>query len=79
MSDINSIKEDVLKERDLKKFEIIKKWVNGATKESIRTEYGDFGFSVIIAEEYKMRQKELRGIEFVESISPPTKSNIHKE
>ncbi|MHA5067861.1 hypothetical protein [Cetobacterium somerae] len=63
MSDINSLKEDVLKERDLKKFEIIKKWVNGATKESIRAEYGDFGSSVIIAEEYKMRQKELKGIE----------------
>lgn len=63
MPDINSIKEEVLKERDLKKFEIIKKWVAGATKESIRTEYGDFGSSVIIAEEYKMRQKELSGIE----------------
>lgn len=74
MSDINSIKEDVLKERDLKKFEIIKKWVNGATKEYIRIEYGDFGAAVINAEEYKMRQKELRGIEFVERISPPAKT-----
>lgn len=74
MSDINSIKEDVLKERDLKKFKIIKKWIDGATKEYIRIEYGDFGAAVINAEEYKMRQKELRGIEFVEKISPPTKS-----
>ncbi|MGL5571041.1 hypothetical protein [Cetobacterium sp.] len=74
MSDINSIKEDVLKERDLKKFKIIKKWVDGATKECIRIEYGDFGAAVINAEEYKMRQKELGGIEFVEKIFPPTKS-----
>ena len=68
------MKDVVLIERNVKRIKIIKKWIDGASKESIRKEYGDFGSSVIIAEEYKMRRTELDKIEFAEDILPSSKS-----